>query len=92
RREDTAGLLQRAFLDIFVTPPSLEVLRQRMTSRAENAVTEIEMRVQNAEHELRRWREYRYLVVNENLDQAYAELKGIVLAEHCRNLDVETKL
>ena len=92
RREPSNGLLQRAFVDIFVAPPSLAVLRQRMTGRAENAVPEIEMRLRNAGNELRRWREYRYLVINDRLDEAYAELKGIVLAEHCRNLDVETSL
>ena len=86
------GLLQRAFVDIFVTPPSLAVLRQRMTGRAENAAADIEMRLRNAGKELRRWREYRYLLINDRFDEAYTELKCIVVAEHCRNMDVETSL
>ncbi len=92
RGEAPKGLLHRAFVDIFVAPPSIEVLRQRMTGRAENAEAEIEVRMRNAVKELCRWREYRYLLINDRLDEVYAELKGIVTAEHCRNLDREESL
>ncbi len=92
RGEAQNGLLQRAIVDIFVVPPSLEALRQRMTGRAEDAEAEIEVRMRNAAKELRRWREYRYLLINDRLDEVYAELKGIVAAEHCRNMDIEESL
>lgn len=92
RRESPQSLLQRAFVDIFVTPPSLAVLRRRMAGRAENTAAEMAVRLRNAREELRHWREYRYLLINDRLDEAYAELKSIVVAEHCRNLDPKMSL
>lgn len=77
-------LLKQALVSIFVTPPSVSALRERLQGRREDSAEVIERRLRNAVEELARWGEYDYLVVNDDLDRAYAELRAIVAAEHCR--------
>jgi guanylate kinase len=70
--------LQGALLDIFVAPPSLEVLRERIEGRGEDTPQEIERRMRNAAKELERAGEFRYRLVNEDLDVTYRDLCAIV--------------
>lgn len=78
------GTLGRAYVDIFIAPPSLETLRERLQKRGEDTPEVIERRLINARGEMERGREYQYRVVNDNLEQAYAELNSIINAEHER--------
>ena len=78
------GILARSYVDIFISPPSVEALRDRLQKRGEDAPDVIERRVANARGEMGRKNEYRHRVVNDTLDQAYAELRAIVRAEHER--------
>jgi guanylate kinase len=78
------GLLKNGYVDVFIAPPSLAALRARLTARGEDTPEVIEGRMKNALVEMARWREYRYLVINDELDRAYAELRSVVMAEHCR--------
>lgn len=78
------GILRQAYVDIFVAPPSIAALRERLQKRSEDAPAVIARRVDNAVAEMARWREYRYLVINDELERASAEFRAIVAAEHCR--------
>jgi len=69
---------------IFVYPPSLDHLRARLVARAQDDVREIERRLANAPGEMRRYREYDYLVVNEDLPTALSQVSAIVEAERVR--------
>ncbi len=71
---------------IFLIPPSLADLRQRLQARMTESATELEHRLRTAEEELVRIGEYDYRVVNENggLRQAAAEIDSIITAEKCR--------
>ncbi len=66
------------FVDIFIEPPSMEVLRERLAGRNEDAAEVIERRLRNAAAEMARRHEYRHHVVNDELETAYAELKRVV--------------
>ncbi len=79
-----AGPLRRAYVDVFIAPPSMDALRERLQNRREDSVETIERRLRNAQSEMGRWAEYQYLVVNDRLADAYRELSAIVAAEHCR--------
>jgi guanylate kinase len=81
---DLGGILGRAYVDIFIAPPSLEALRDRLQKRGEDTLEVIERRLVNARGELDRGRDYQHQVINDNLDQAYAELHAIIHAEHVR--------
>jgi guanylate kinase len=76
--------LRRGLVDIFIAPPSIEVLRKRLQGRGKDAADVIERRVQMAENELPHWREYQYLIINDRLDASYDALRAILLAEHRR--------
>ena len=69
---------------IFVYPPSIESLRARLVARNQDGEGEIARRLANAPGEMRRWREYDYLVVNEDLPTALSQVSAIVEAERAR--------
>lgn len=72
-------------VSIFVLPPTPKVLRTRLRnrSRAEGVVNEAELyrRLSEASKEIENYREYSYILVNDILDRAVAQLEAIVLAE-----------
>ena len=71
-------------VDIFIAPPSPDALRSRLIGRGQDSAEVIERRLQQAAGELARWREYSYLVINDDLKTAYDQLRAIVLAERAR--------
>lgn len=71
--------LKEGFIDIFISPPSVEELRRRLQGRAEDSQDAIELRLRNAEDEMAQAGEYRYQVVNEDLEIAYRRLRDIIL-------------
>jgi guanylate kinase len=71
-------------VSIFVLPPSMRELRARLERRAEDTASSIEARFQNARKEIERWRDYHYVVVNDDLKRAYCDVTAIVTAERLR--------
>ncbi|GHD07036.1 guanylate kinase [Tianweitania populi] len=71
-------------VSIFILPPSMAELRTRLKRRAEDPDDIIETRLTNARIEIERWREYDYVVVNDDLDRAFGEVRAIVAAERLR--------
>ncbi len=69
---------------IFVQPPSMEALRQRLMARGTDAPEQIEHRLRIAEQEMQAMRYYDYLVTNDDLEQAVDLLRAIILAERAR--------
>ena len=63
---------------IFIMPPSLEVLRQRLVSRGTDRPEVIAMRIENAGREMAQRDVYRHVVVNDDLESAIAELIRII--------------
>lgn len=67
---------------IWVLPPSLKVLEERLRKRATDAPDVIERRLAMAKRELAEYAVYDYLVVNDQLDRAYDDLRAIYKASH----------
>lgn len=82
-------------VSIFILPPSPEILERRLRHRslAEHVTSEevIDRRLKEAKKELDRIREYRYAIVNDQLDEAVDELRAIVLTER-QNEEADRKL
>lgn len=72
-------LIKQGFIDIFITVPSIMELKKRLEIRGEDSAATIERRLRNAEREMEGMRDYAHVVVNDDLEKAYAELRGIVL-------------
>jgi guanylate kinase len=77
--------LRRAYTDVFIEPPSLDVLRARLERRGQDSAETIARRLAQAVEELTRRNEYRYLIVNDALEVAYDQLRAVYIAEHCRS-------
>ena len=73
--------LRVGHFDIFISPPSLEVLRGRLESRGEDEQEVVERRMQSAAEEMAAAHEYSYRLVNEHLETACAQLSAIVEKE-----------
>lgn len=75
-REDIVG--------VFILPPSAGELKMRLERRAEDASGVIEKRLKNARTEIAHWTDYDYVLVNEDLNSTFANLRNIFLAERLR--------
>ena len=71
-------------VSIFILPPSMNELRARLERRAEDSASTIDVRLDNAKREIERWRQYDYVVVNDDLQRAYTLICAIVAAERAR--------
>ena len=71
-------------ISIFVAPPSKEALRQRLVARGEDAMETIERRLREARAEMSHYRDYDYLVVNDDFDSTLEDMEAIVRAERLK--------
>ena len=69
---------------IFIAPPSWEELERRLTARGTDSPEKVQKRLRRAKVELENAGHYDYFVINDTVDNAVAELRAIMLAEHCR--------
>lgn len=76
--------LAQDVVTVFILPPSMAELRQRLERRAEDSAETIEKRLANARTEIQRWVEYDYVIVNDDLQNAFRALQGILAAERLR--------
>jgi len=74
---------------IFIMPPSLEILEERLRNRKSDNEDEIKKRMRRARDEIRDYTMYDYIIVNRDFERALTELRSIVLAERCRTRLVE---
>ncbi|MEE4218024.1 MAG: guanylate kinase [Xanthomonadales bacterium] len=63
---------------IFILPPSMKVLRQRLTARGQDKADVIERRMRDARAEISHWDEFDFLVVNDDFELALEDLRSIV--------------
>ncbi|HWQ35581.1 MAG TPA: guanylate kinase [Blastocatellia bacterium] len=71
-------------IGIFILPPSYQSLVERLECRGANHRDDLELRLRNARHELEHYRNFDYLIVNDELEHATQELMSIIRAERCR--------
>lgn len=77
-----AASLRKSFprqsLLIFISPPSMEELENRLRARGTDGETTIQERLHNARQEMKRKSEFDWVILNDDLERAYFELKQIV--------------
>ncbi len=71
-------------VSIFILPPSMAALRQRLQDRAADSTEEIQRRLQKVKDEVWSFREYAYIVRNDDLTQSLRDLESIFLAERLK--------
>ena len=70
--------LRVGYVDIFINPPDMQALRERLEKRGTDAPDVIERRLANAEGEMARAGEYMYQITNDDLGQAYKKLCDLI--------------
>ncbi|WP_068312364.1 guanylate kinase [Polycladidibacter hongkongensis] len=68
-------------VSVFILPPSIAEMYERLKKRAEDSDEVIKRRMQTAIEEMRVWQDFDYIIVNEDLERAYAQLNAILVAE-----------
>jgi guanylate kinase len=71
-------------LGVFILPPSYEVLRARIERRSLDSGVVIQQRLKRACEEIRHYKEYDYLIINEDLGSSIHELESIISGARCR--------
>lgn len=71
-------------VSVFILPPSMSELKTRLERRAEDSAETISRRLRNARDEIAQWALYDYLIVNDDLERAYHEVRAILGAERLR--------
>lgn len=96
---ETLRKLKHPGIYIFLLPPSLHELKNRLDNRKVNTPEEIEKRLATARKEIFHYKAYDYVLVNEDLEEAADQVRSIIIAERCRgsrfdpsqvDLDLET--
>lgn len=72
---------------VFIVPPSMEVLRQRLENRGTDTPRAIEARLIRAKQEYAEADFYDYIIVNDDADKAAKEFEAIITAEGCRAVE-----
>jgi len=75
---------------IFIMPPSLDILEERLRNRKSDHEDEIRKRMQRSREEIRDYAMYDYIIVNRDFDRALTELRSIVISERCRTRLMDT--
>ncbi|MES2922100.1 MAG: guanylate kinase [Verrucomicrobiota bacterium] len=76
--------IQRAFVDLFVLPPSEEILYKRLSDRGTDSAEVIALRMRNALEEMRHWRRYGYRLVSSTVEEDFAQGLALITAERLR--------
>jgi len=74
---------------IFILPPSLEILKERLRKRLVNSKEEIEKRLKVAVEEIKKYREYDYVIVNKVFEEALKELEAIIISQRASTKSVD---
>jgi guanylate kinase len=85
--QGTQQLREKARADVvsvFILPPSAGDLEKRLHSRAQDSDEVIRGRMDRASHEMSHWAEYDYIVINHEVEEAFAEVQSILKAERLK--------
>lgn len=76
-------------ISIFILPPSMEELRNRLTGRMSDPEDVIRKRLQKARDEIREYKNYDYVIVNDIFEHALQKVKAIIIAERSRREKID---
>lgn len=82
-----ARMLQKKFpnaITIFILPPSVKALRQRLRQRGTETKEQLRVRFENSREEMKLYKKFDYVVINRELKAATEEVVAIINSAHCR--------
>ncbi len=82
--QQLAQAMPEDLVRLFILPPTPDALRTRLINRAQDSSSVIAKRMAEAAHEISHWPEYDYVIVNDNVDVAHAQVVSVLTAERLR--------
>jgi guanylate kinase len=79
-------------ITIFIMPPNFDSLQERLIRRQKDTPKQIMQRMENARKEIQAYKEYQFIVINENVESALEDLLGIVRSQHCKREVLDEKI
>jgi guanylate kinase len=73
--------IRQALTDVFIMPPDLEELRRRLTKRGTETPEQIDSRLATAAREMELWRDYRYTIISQSVEEDLQKFRHIIGAE-----------
>ncbi len=73
--------IRGALADVFIMPPNLDELRRRLIKRGTETLQQIDLRLNNAAREMELWREYRYTIISQSVEEDLQKFRHITRAE-----------
>ena len=83
-RANDDDLVRRCHTDVFILPPSVESLKERLANRGTEAGETLELRLKNALTEIAHWPEYDYALVSGSREEDLERFRAMLLAERMR--------
>ena len=80
-KEQVKKIMPSDIVPIFILPPSIEHLEDRLKKREERNKELIEQRMKMAKGEITHWKDYKYIVVNEDIDNCFNQINQIIKIE-----------
>ena len=78
--------LSKFVISIFILPPSIKALQERLMKRAQDSSETVKDRMTKSIGEIMHWKEYDYVIVNNNFEQTLQEVKSIITSEKLRRV------
>jgi len=70
-----------SLITIFVLPPNLKILKERLLNRHDGQEHVVEERMKKFNEEVSHWNEYNYIVINDDLDKCFEKISNIIISE-----------
>ena len=77
-------------VSVFILPPSMKVLEQRLKSRASDSKEAMKIRLYQAHNDIKKCKLYDYIIVNSSIDEAVSQVRAILTAERIRRSRIDT--
>ena len=71
-------------VSIFILPPSFEILRARLERRGSERPSDLALRLKNSRGEVEHYREFQYVIINDDAELAASQLASVIYAERAR--------
>lgn len=78
------ALVQRCLTDVFILPPDVDALKERLANRGTESAEKLDLRLNNALTEIAHWPEYRYVLVSGSREHDLERFRALLLAERMR--------
>jgi len=76
--------LVRDAVSVFILPPSFDTLRERLEGRGSERPNDLALRLKNSRGEVERYREFQYVIINDDAEAASSQLASVIYAERAR--------